>query len=77
MNKKVSLASLILAFGLIATGCGDDKAENTNGSGENNAEQNQTESVEKYDVSVASILEAVKAAYGEDYYQMCLWKKKW
>ena len=68
MNKKVSLASLILAFGLIATGCGDDKAvENKNDSAENNIEQNQSENKENYDFSVASILDEVKAAYGENY----------
>lgn len=64
MNKKVSLASLILACGLIATGCGDDQTENTNSSTENNIEQSQTENI---DISVASILDKIKAAYGEDY----------
>ena len=67
MNKKVSLASLILACGLIATGCGDANKENANDSAENNIEQNQSESLENSNISVASILDEVKAAYGEDY----------
>ena len=65
--KKVSLASLILACGLIATGCGgDDNKDNANNPAENNIE-NQTENVEKNEISVTSILDKVKAAYGEDY----------
>ena len=65
--KKVSLASLILACGLIATGCGsDDNKENTNDTG-NNVEQSQTENAENYDISVTAILDKVKAAFGEDY----------
>lgn len=67
MNKKVSLASLILACGIIATGCGDDNTENTNEPAENNVEQTQTENKENSDINLASILEQIKAAYGEDY----------
>ena len=66
--KKVSLASLILACGLIATGCGgDDNKENTNNPTGNNVEQSQTENAENYDISVTAILDKVKAAFGEDY----------
>ena len=66
--KKVSLASLILACGLIATGCGgDDNKENTNNTTGNNVEQSQTENAENYDISVSAILDKVKAAFGEDY----------
>ena len=66
--KKVSLASLILACGLIATGCGgDDNKENTNDTTGNNVEQSQTENAENYDISVSAILDKVKAAFGEDY----------
>ena len=66
--KKVSLASLILACGLIATGCGgDDNKENTNDNTGNNVEQSQTENAENYDISVTAILDKVKAAFGEDY----------
>ena len=67
MNKKVSLASLILACGIIATGCGDDKTENTNEPVDNNVEQTESESTENSEISVASILDKIKAAYGEDY----------
>ena len=67
MNKKVSLASLILACGIIATGCGDDKTENTNEPVDNNVEQTESESTENSEISPASILEKIKAAYGEDY----------
>ncbi len=67
MNKKVSLASLILAFGLIATGCGDDKQENTNNSAGDNVEQNQVDNTENGDITVVSILDKIKAAYGEEY----------
>jgi len=67
MNKKVSLASLILACGIIATGCGDGNTENTNESAGNNVEQTQSENTENKDVSLASILEQIKAAYGENY----------
>ena len=66
--KKVSLASLILACGLIATGCGgDDNKETTNDTTGNNVEQSQTENAENYDISVTAILDKVKAAFGEDY----------
>ena len=66
--KKVSLASLILACGLIATGCGgDDNKETTNDTTGNNVEQSQTENAENYDISVTAILDKVKAAFGGDY----------